>query len=157
MGRFTKSPQTYDLISPPQNHQSELQNLSYLPPSVIPLRDGEVIIFRRPDSPYWHCRFKRQNKWERFSTKQASIEGAVQAACEAYDEARFRYKLGLARKAPNFTEIAHATLYELRRDLDAGIGKSVYASYITCIERYFIPYFQEKICNVQCPLFAFLN
>ena len=37
---------------------------------IIPLRDGEVIIFRRPDSPYWHCRFKRQNKWERFSTKQ---------------------------------------------------------------------------------------
>lgn len=132
------------LPSSPQNHQSELQNLSYLPPSVIPLRDGEVIIFRRPDSPYWHCRFKRQNKWERFSTKQASIEGAVQAACEAYDEARFRQRLGLARKAPNFTEIARVTLYELRRDLDAGIGKSVYGSYITCIEKYFVPYFQDK-------------
>jgi integrase len=142
--KFTKQLKTYDLISSPHDSQSELQNLSYLPPSLIPLRDGEVIIFRRPDSPYWHCRFKRQNKWERFSTKQASIENAVQVACEAYDEARFRHKLGLARKAPNFTEIAHATLYELRRDLDAGIGKSVYASYITCIERYFMPYFQEK-------------
>ena len=144
MTRFTKQLKTYDLISSPYEPQSELQKLSYLPPSLIPLRDGEVIIFRRPDSPYWHCRFKRQNKWERFSTKQASIENAVQVACEAYDEARFRQRLGLARKAPNFTEIAHATLYELRRDLDAGIGKSVYASYITCIERYFIPYFQEK-------------
>ncbi len=144
MTRFTKQLKTYDLLSSPHDYQSELQNLSYLPPSLIPLRDGEVIIFRRPDSPYWHCRFKRQNKWERFSTKQASIEGAVHAACEAYDEARFRQRLGLARKVPNFTEIARVTLYELRRDLDAGIGKSVYASYITCIERYFIPYFQDK-------------
>lgn len=144
MSRFTKQLKTYDLISSSHDSKSELQNLSYLPPSLIPLRDGEVIIFRRPDSPYWHCRFKRQNKWERFSTKQASIENAVQVACEAYDEARFRQRLGLARKAPNFIEIAHATLYELRRDLDAGIGKSVYASYITCIERYFIPYFQDK-------------
>ncbi len=144
MVRLIKQPKLVDLDSPPQNFHTELQNLSYLPPSVIPLRDGEVIIFRRSDSPYWHCRFKRQNKWERFSTKQASIEGAVQVACEAYDEARFRYKLGLARKAPNFTEIARTTLYELRRDLDAGIGKSVYASYITCIEKYFVPYFQDK-------------
>ena len=144
MSRFTKQQKTYALISTPHDSQSKLQNLSYLPPSLIPLRDGEVIIFRRPDSPYWHCRFKRQNKWERFSTRQASIENAVQVACEAYDEARFRQRLGLARKAPNFTEIAHATLYELRRDLDAGIGKSVYASYITCIEKYFMPYFQDK-------------
>jgi integrase len=142
--RFTKQLKTYSLISSPHDSQSELQNLSYLPPSLIPLRDGEVIIFRRADSPYWQCRFKRHDKWERFSTKCASIERAVQVACEAYDEARFRQRLGLARKAPTFTEIAQATLYELRRDLDAGIGKSVYASYITCIEKYFIPYFQDK-------------
>ena len=70
MTRFAKQLKTYDLISSPQDSQSELHNLSYLPPSLIPLRDGEVIISRRPDSPYWHCRFKRQNKWERFSTKQ---------------------------------------------------------------------------------------
>lgn len=126
------------------SQQSQLGSLTYIQPSLIPLRDGEVIIFRRADSPYWQCRFKRHDKWERFSTKCASIERAVQVACEAYDEARFRHRLGLARKAPTFTEIAQVTLYELRRDLDAGIGKSVYASYITCIEKYFIPYFQDK-------------
>ena len=135
MTRFTKQLKTYNLISSPHDSQSELQNLSYLPPSLIPLRDGEVIIFRRPDSPYWHCRFKRQNKWERFSTKQASIENAVQVACDAYDEARFRHKLGLARKAPNFTEIAHATLYELRRDLDARIFKCVGSTFFFCFNR----------------------
>jgi integrase len=32
----------------------------------------------------------------------------------------------------------------MRQDLDIGIGKSVYASYITCIEKYFLPYFQDK-------------
>lgn len=133
----------YDSDSLP-SQTSQLGTLTYLQPSLIPLRDGEVIIFRRADSPYWQCRFKRHDKWERFSTKCASIERAVQVACEAYDEARFRQRLGLARKAPTFTEIAQATLYELRRDLDAGIGKSVYASYITCIEKYFIPYFQDK-------------
>jgi integrase len=28
--------------------------------------------------------------------------------------------------------------------MDAGIGKSVYQTYITCIERYFLPYFRER-------------
>ena len=43
-----------------------------------------------------------------------------------------------------FAEIAHATLQELRKDLDGGIGKSVYYTYITCIEKYFLPYFEGK-------------
>jgi integrase len=33
---------------------------------------------------------------------------------------------------------------DLRRQLDAGVGKSVYQSYITCIERYFLPYFADR-------------
>jgi integrase len=32
----------------------------------------------------------------------------------------------------------------MRQDLDEGIGKSVYGSYITCIEKYFLPYFGDK-------------
>jgi integrase len=32
----------------------------------------------------------------------------------------------------------------MRQELDVGIGKSVYGSYITCIEKYFLPYFQDK-------------
>jgi hypothetical protein len=61
-----------------------------------------------------------------------------------YDLSRFRQRLGLAHNAPDFAEIAHATLQELRKDLDGGIGKSVYYTYITCIEKYFLPYFEGK-------------
>ena len=135
-------------VLPSPQHKSQpsvLSHLKYAEPTELYLRDGEVIIFRRPNSPLWQCRFKRHDgSWERVSTKQASIERAVQAACELYDEARFRQRLGLAQKAPTFTEIAHTTLYSMRQELDVGIGKSVYGSYITCIEKYFLPYFQDK-------------
>ena len=144
-GSAKKSSNLVILPSPPERLQSNLSNLSFANPQSLFLRDGEVVIFRRPSSPLWQCRFKRQDgTWERVSTKQASIERAVQAACELYDEARFRQRLGLAQKAPTFTEIAHATLYVMRQELDVGIGKSVYGSYITCIEKYFLPYFQDK-------------
>ena len=134
------------LPSSPEYHQpTTLGQLRYAEPTELYLRDGEVVIFHRPNSPLWQCRFKRQNgTWERISTKQASIEHAVRVACDLYDEARYRQRLGLAQKAPTFAQIAHATLYEMRRDLDEGIGKVVYLSYITCIEKYFLPYFQDK-------------
>ena len=134
------------ITSPLQESQpTALSQLKYAEPTELYLRDGDVVLFRRPNSPLWQCRFKRHdNTWDRVSTKQASIEHAVRVACDLYDEARFRQRLGLAQKAPTFAEIAHATLYEMRRDLGEGIGKSVYLSYITCIEKYFLPYFQDK-------------
>jgi integrase len=136
-----------EVISSPQQESqpTALSQLKYAEPTELYLRDGEVVLFRRPNSPLWQCRFKRHdNTWDRVSTKQASIEHAVRVACDLYDEARFRQRLGLAQKAPTFAEIAHATLYEMRRDLGEGIGKSVYLSYITCIEKYFLPYFMDK-------------
>jgi integrase len=132
------------LTSPVAASLSPLATLTYAEPQQLHLRDGEVVIYRRGDSPLWQCRFKlADGTWHRVSTKRASIEAAVAAATDLYDQARYRQRLGLAHKAQNFAQIAAATLHDLRRQLDAGIGKSVYHSYITCIERYFLPFFAE--------------
>ncbi len=114
-------------------------------PNILYLRDGEVVLYRRTASPLYQCRFKlADGSWYRVSTRKASIESAVSVACEMYDEIRFRQRLGLAHIAHNFAHIADATLDELRKELDLGRGKSVYHSYITCIEKYFLPYFADK-------------
>jgi hypothetical protein len=48
------------------------------------------------DSPLWQFRYRIKNgAWHRQSTKKASLELAVEVACEAYDLARFRLRLGL--------------------------------------------------------------
>ena len=114
-------------------------------PNILYLRDGEVVLYRRSSSPLYQCRFKlADGRWYRVSTRKASVESAVGVACEMYDEIRFRQRLGLAHIAHNFAHIADATLDELRKEMDLGRGKSVYHSYITCIEKYFIPYFADK-------------
>ena len=147
MTKLVKIPISHlEVASPPvKSPLTVLSQLRYAEPTELLLRDGEVVIHRRPGSSLWYCRFKLQDgTWHRQTTKQASIEHAVRVACDLYDETRFRQRLGLAQKAPTFAEIAHATLYSMRQDLDVGIGKSVYGSYITCIEKYFLPYFQDK-------------
>lgn len=127
------------------SNKASLASLSYAPPSSVHLRDGECVVYRRHNSPVWYCRYKLQDgSWHRASTRKASLEYAIHAACELYDLSRFRQRLGLAHSAPAFAQIAHATLQELRKDLDGGVGKSVYYTYITCIEKYFLPYFEGK-------------
>lgn len=131
---------------PAKSHTRSLARLAYIEPTLIHLRDGEVVLYRRSHSPVWQCRFKLQNgTWHRASTKKASIEQAVSVATSLYDQSRFRQRLGLAHRAQNFAQIAQATLSELRHKMDAEEGKSVYATYITCTEKYFIPYFGERL------------
>jgi hypothetical protein len=110
-------------------------------------------VFRRVDSPLWQFRYCiRNGAWHRQSTKKASLELAVAVACEAYDLARFRQKLGLAHTARSFAQIAAVTLEELRRQIDAARGKTAADSYVSCIERYFLPYFGDTQFEQRCDI-----
>ncbi|MFY9437661.1 MAG: integrase, partial [Burkholderiaceae bacterium] len=114
-------------------------------PPQLYLRDGEVVLYRRRHSLQYQCRYKlADGTWRRRSTAKASLELAAHAACELYDEARFRQRLGLAHRAQSVAHLAHLTARELRRQIDLGHGKSVYGSYLSCIERYFIPFFTHQ-------------
>ncbi len=128
-----------------QPHEKKLQQLISTTPNLIYLRDGEVVLYKRSSTPIYQCRYKLEGKgWVRVSTHKASLENAVAVACDLYDEARYRHKLGLAHATQNFTHIAQATLKELRQQIDLGKGKTAFHSYVSCIEKYFIPYFGEK-------------
>ena len=136
---------TLALVTSPPYDRPTLHSLQYAPPSSVQLRDGDVVVFRRVDSPLWQFRYRIKNgAWHRQSTKRASLELAVAVACEAYDLARFRQKLGLAHTARSFAQIAAVALEELRRQIDAARGKTAYDSYVSCIERYFLPYFGDR-------------
>jgi len=115
-------------------------------PSVLLLRDGELVLYRRTHSLLYQCRFKlADDKWHRYSTRKASLENAIAAACNMYDEARYRQRLGLAHRTHTFAQIALITLAEMRKQIDTSKGLTAYHSYITCIEKYFLPYFGTKV------------
>jgi integrase len=120
--------------------------LLYTPnPNIIYLRDGEVVVYRRNASPLYQCRYKlADGKWHRVSTRKASVENAVSVACLLYDEARFRQKLGLAHTAQTFAHIADETLIDLRQQIDIKGIRGAFDSYVSCIEKYFLPYFGDR-------------
>jgi integrase len=120
-------------------------SLAAAQPSILYLRDGDVVLYRRSRSLLYQCRYRlADGTWQRVSTRKASVEHAVAVACDLYDEARYRQRLGLAHRAHTFAQIAAITAAELRRKIDATAGKTAYHDYLSCIERYFVPYFGEK-------------
>ena len=115
------------------------------PPKQIVLRDGALTVYRRSRSQRYQCRFRlASGAWHRQTTSASSIEAAIARACDIYDEARYRTRLGLAHRTHLFAHIAQLTLAELGAQVDAAEGRTAYSTYITCIEKYFIPYFGDR-------------
>jgi integrase len=122
-----------------------LTSLSTTQPQTIHLRDGDLVLYRRSRSLLYQCRYRlADGTWHRQSTGKASLEHAIAAACDLYDESRFRQKLGLAHQAHSFAQIAAICLEELRHLIDLKKTKSSLNDYASIIERYFVPYFGER-------------
>ena len=137
-------PPTLPPLTPTQRKQV-LSAYSTANPQVVYLRDGELVVYRRTRSLLYQCRYKlADGTWYRQSTRKASLEHAVAVACDIYDEARYRQRLGLAHRTHTYAQIAALTLIELRKQIDASNGKTAYHTYVSCIEKYFVPYFAER-------------
>jgi integrase len=122
-----------------------ITSLSTTQPQTIHLRDGELVLYRRSRSLLYQCRYKlADGTWHRQSTGKASLELAIAAACDLYDESRYRQKLGLAHQTHSFAQIAQICLDELRHLIDLKKTKSSLNDYASIIERYFVPYFGER-------------
>jgi len=114
-------------------------------PQLIHLRDGEVVLYRRDRSRRWQARFKLYDrKWRRVSTGHNNLEYAAQAACEAYDLARFKERLGLPQATRRFDHVARAAVVELQNEITTGIGKKIYKDYILVINKYLVPFFEKQ-------------
>ena len=106
------------------------------------LRDGEVVLYLRPDSKVWQVRYKLfDRKWHCVSTRQRRLDWAMRAACEMYDRARFREEEGLPQKTKRFDAIARGCIKALEMEIERGIRRETNRDYIRAMNNYLIPYF----------------
>jgi integrase len=125
--------------------RSTLTTLHAAPPQSIYLRDGELVLYRRSRSLLYQCRYRlADGSWVRQTTGKAALEHAIARACDIYDEARYRQRLGLAHRTHSVAQIAEITSASLRQQIDAKGKKTALNDYVSIIERYFVPYFGER-------------
>ncbi|QKM65593.1 integrase [Polynucleobacter tropicus] len=115
--------------------------------SLIHLRDGDVVLYKRENSDKWQARYKFKNKWHRISTKERNADYAGKVACEEYDRARFLDDEDIVITSKKFGAVAKVVAEGLQSQLDSGKGKVVYQTYITVINKYLIPFFKNYNIN----------
>jgi integrase len=112
--------------------------------SIVYLRDGDVVLYKRERSSVWQMRYRLYDKeWRRVSTKHRNIDYAVRVAGDIYDEARFRERLGLSFTRRKFGTIAKVCLQDIQIEIDAGIKPMTNSDYIRAINKYLVPFFEN--------------
>jgi integrase len=140
----------YSSALPQHSHQSFINNsvrtaLPNTHTNLVHLRDGEVVLYKRPNSKVWQARFKLYDRqWHSVSTRHYNLDYAMRIAGEIYDEARFRERLGLTHTRRKFEQIARACITELETEREAGIKVMTNRDYIRAINKYLIPFFGNR-------------
>ncbi|KIN71442.1 Phage integrase family protein [Sulfitobacter guttiformis KCTC 32187] len=108
------------------------------------LLDGAVRVYRRVRSRRWQAAFTIDGHTVRISTGKRDLEEAKEYAGDAYLEYKFRHKNDLPIVTKKFSDVARLAILDMRKQLNAGLGKKVYKDYIVCIESYLIPFFGSQ-------------
>ena len=103
--------------------------------------DGEVRVYRRERSKRWQAAFVIDGHTIRISTGKRDLAEAKEYARDTFLEYKFRHKNDLPVVTKKFSDVAKLAIVDMRKLLDAGLGRKVYEDYIVCIERYLIPFF----------------
>ena len=103
--------------------------------------DGEVRVYRRERSKGWQAAFVIDGHTIRISTGKRDLSEAKEYARDTFLEYKFRHKNDLPVVTKKFSDVARLTIADMRKQLDAGLGKKVYADYCVCIQHYLIPFF----------------
>ncbi len=115
--------------------------------NIFTIREGKITLFKRnlKNSAIWQCRFMAQSKCIRRSTKETSVDAAISAAGEIYDEIRFRIKFNQPIEVASFESIWKKWINIMQgttQTWSIGDHRLRYASIIA--NAHFLPYFGKK-------------
>jgi integrase len=108
-----------------------------------------LVVFVRPRSTVWQCRYQVDGKWQRESTNERNLDDAKRVAHDLLIESNVRKKLNAAPITRTFKDIARHAIIRMEKLIADGDGKSMYKEYISIIENYLIKFFGSyKIDNI---------
>lgn len=115
-----------------------------LAPNTQTVLDGDVRLFRRPNSRAWQATFKMGGRWVRITTQCKLLADAKKRARELYYEYQAREKNGLPIISKRFADVARVVIADMDKQLQAGAGKKSFRDYKIVLEKYLVPYFGDK-------------
>ena len=117
-------------------------NETHTQPTSVTLMNGNLTVYKRPQSAQYQCRFKLANgKWHSTTTETDDLEKAKLQAKAIYEIVKVKTDNGLAIRTKTFKQVALDEIANMTKALANKVGKSCYRDYIFAINKYLIPFF----------------
>ena len=117
------------------------------------LVERQLVIFQRPRSKVWQCRFSVDGRWQRASTNEYDLKLAKARAHEILVEANVRKKMNAAPITRFFKDVAKLAVQRMEKAIEEKTAKVMYTEYIAIINKYLIKFFGKyKVDNITFQL-----
>ena len=104
----------------------------------------QLIVYQRPNSTAWQCRYKVDGVWLVKSTKKKVLADAIQEAYMLLANAKVRKEQNFTVATKRFKDVAKLTLKAMQDKQEAGDGRVSYQQYARIINEYLIPFFGKR-------------
>ena len=113
----------------------------------------KLVLFQRPRSEVWQCRFQMDGKWQRASTGAYDLNEAREKAFDLIQEAGFRKRMNYVPITRSFKNVAEYTIKKLEEARHTPDFKPIFEEYRVLITKYLVPFFGKyKIDSINYQL-----
>ncbi len=111
------------------------------------LIERELILFKRPTTAAWYCRYKIDGKWITATTKELDLKKAKKAANQILVKAQVLKEQNLPVLSKRFSDVANIVIRTMEERITAGHTVKSYQQYKRIANDYLIPYFGKMHIN----------
>ena len=108
------------------------------------LMERQLVVYQRPNSDVWQCRYKVDGKWVVVTTKERELTKAKKRAQRLLIEGEIRKESNLPVITKYFKDIARLAKQRMVDEAALGEVPVSYADYRRIIDDYLIPFFGKK-------------
>jgi len=111
------------------------------------LIDRELVLFKRPTTAAWYCRYKIDGKWITATTKELDLKKAKKAANQILVKAQVMKEQNLPVLSKRFSDVANIVIRSMEERIAAGHTVKSFQQYKRIASDYLIPYFGKMHIN----------
>lgn len=106
--------------------------------------ENELVVYLRPASTVWQCRYKVDGVWLVKTTKKKQLSDAIKAAYVLLASAHVRIEQNFSVATKKFKDVAKLALLSMNEKTEAGDGKVSYEQYARITNDFLIPFFGKR-------------
>jgi len=111
------------------------------------LIERELVVFRRPNTQVWYCRYKIEDTWFTSTTKERDLAKASASAQKILARAQLRREDNQPVVTKRFRDVAQLVLKAMEARIALGHKVDSYQQYKRIIDKYLVPFLGSMVIS----------